>query len=189
MLSSPGVALASPVPRKPQGKHPARSRRKAKRRRVRALWETPTHWNVLTFPVVGLVALGGQAIVMAPLFVEIPLLQEHGWLAAPIMLGWITGFACLILRPCMHLHWNFTDELIQSSQPGRGGTYRRTWPNADFIAAEPFGPLMRVRRQSGETHFWPRWLFRARELYVLELQHARLRLQPLRQPKADARAR
>ena len=139
----------------------------------------------MTIPVGGLVIVGGQVIIMTPLFIEMPFLQEHGWLAAPILLAFFFGFACLIMRPFMHLHWNLTNELIQSTQPSRAGAYRRMWPNADFIALEPFGPLLRVRKQSGETHLWPRWLFRARKVYVFELQHARLCLRPLRQPTAD----
>lgn len=182
----PGVVShASPAPRKPQGKHPARSRRKANRRpRALGLWETPTHWNLLTFPVAGLVFFGGQALIMAPLFMELPFLQQRGWLAAPVTLGWLMGFAGLLLRPFMHLHWNLTDELIQSTQPSRAGAYSRTWPNADIAAAEPLGPLLRVRRQSGETHLWPRWLFRSGRVYVFEVQHARLRLRPRRQRPA-----
>ena len=129
--------------------------------------------------------VGGQALVMAPLFIELPFLQQHGWLAAPLILGWFAGFAFLILRPFMHLHWNLTDELIQSTQPGRGGAYSRTWPNAEITAAEPFGPVLRVRRQSGETHVWPRWLYRARTVYVFEVRNARLCLRPLRRAAAD----
>ncbi|HKP55388.1 MAG TPA: hypothetical protein VJV78_01635 [Polyangiales bacterium] len=123
---------------------------------------------------------------MAPLFIDMPFLQQHAWLAAPLILGWFAGFAFLILRPCTHLRWNLTDELIQSTQPSRNGAYSRTWPNADIIAAEPFGPVLRVRRQSGETHVWPRWLFRARKVYVFELQTSRLCLRPLGPATADA---
>ncbi len=168
---------AKPATR-PDGKHPARTRRKRKRQpRAIGIWETPTHWNPLTFPAILVTIALGQAVVMSPLYIEIPFLEAHAWLAAPMVFGWLAAVVYTMWRPLLHLRWQVSDTLIQSTQPGRGASLVRTWPNAGFVALEPCGPWVRARGHSGEAHVWPRWLRRSGQMYTFELaEYGRLRL-------------
>jgi hypothetical protein len=165
---------------RPEGKHPARSRRKKNRRaRPLSVWETPRYWNVLTVPAFLGSVVFGQALLMSPLYVEMPFLVEHPWLMAPIVIAWLGATITLLFQPCAHLFWNVGDDSIMSTQPGRNGSYSRSWPNQGFTQLQSYGPVILARLESGEAYLWPRWLRRGGQTYAFELRYGRLRLRPL----------
>jgi hypothetical protein len=59
----------------------------------------------------------GQALVMSPLYVEMPFLREHGWLAAPVVVVWLGAVVAWCFQPCVHLFWHVGDKVIMSTQP------------------------------------------------------------------------
>jgi hypothetical protein len=171
------------TPTRPDGKHPARTRRKRKRRpRALSPWEAEVHWNLLTFPLQLLAALPIVAGVACVALLKPALPDLHPWVPAAGALGFLFLMASLSLRPFAHLHWRVGDAWINSTQPVKGAWHMLTVENAGFVSVEPFGPLIRVTRQSGETVFWPRWLRRRGQMYVFELDGDRMRLRALGEP-------
>jgi|GEM_PF-4674138 hypothetical protein len=166
-------------PARPDGRHPARTRRKRKRRRAlqpKNVWQTDTHWN----PFNPAVALGSSVLFAAAVFVSVlvPALKEApSWLMTTVMLSLLAALLTTPWYTATFLHWRVAEELILALQPGRGATMTRSFDNRDFKALSEHGPFAIIRCTSGKRLVWPRWLVHKWVVYRWHLDGNRLSLQ------------
>ena len=163
---------------RPDGRHPARTRRKRKRKRAlqaTTKWETETYWNMLTLPT----ALSSSALFASALFVPVivPALKAApSCLITTVMLSLLAVVLTLPMHTTLFLHWNVSLNHISATQPGRGASMTRGFENQGFESLSVRGPFAIIRHTSGQRHIWPRWLRSKRITYQWRLHEGRLTL-------------
>lgn len=165
-------------PTRPDGRHPARTRRKRKLRRAlqpKNVWQAETHWS----PFNPAVMLGSSLLFAGAVFVAalLPALKEApSWLMTTAMLSLLAAVLTIPFYTATFLHWRVADELIVALQPGRGATLTRNFDNRAFEALSERGPFAIIRCTSGKRLVWPRWLVHKWVVYRWHLDGDKLSL-------------
>jgi hypothetical protein len=170
---------------RPDGRHPARTRRKRKRgrlQRAKAKWETETLWNMLTLPA----TLAGSMLFVGTMFLPfaVPALQQivPPWLLTTVMLSVLAVVLTTPFHTALFMHWNISPETVWATQTGRGASMTRSFENQGFESFRVRGPFAIIRHTSGKRHVWPRWLRCKRITYRWRLHEGKLSLHSTQQP-------
>jgi hypothetical protein len=167
-------------PARPDGRHPARTRRKRKRRRAlepKPMWMQPTHWNPLTL----LGTLGMHCLFTGAMFLPlmVPALRIlPDWLIATLLFSLLAAVLTAPFHTTLFLHWRVSSYCIHALQPGRGGAITRSFTNQNIASVNTFGPFAIIRNSSGKRLLWPRWLVLERVIHRWQLDGGKLTLQP-----------